>query len=897
MGARIFVACLLVVAGSVRGQVADELAARSELLEARYGELVAAELAAKEAETAARDASEGCKTEQRKLDREVRELTKKVFGLTQAVHSIVIPTKVEFGFADNSAAVERAEARKEAAEDRLRDGQKDLRKAEEAQRKKRIECTRLASQVEQARARVSIAVTARRALERELAEVKRALGQAFEAARTGGGGGGGPTLGELGTEVAALKGEIAAAEIALGQAEREKGQCRADLAALDARIAEIDRLIPSTQKQLADLPSHLDGGPKAHSIFERRQELNERLSKLRAERQLKVGERNTLAQLCLARDQAAASEAARKTALETARLEAEAALKAFQARPPDEQGGGSVADAESFHEVYLEGLGEAREAEARAKAASDTCDARTKKLEADIASLGRSIDTWRERAKKGKPEAKAEANRRAKELNQQRTELQAELARLRRDCAGVLDELKIARAKAAAAAEQVALAAAEIEAAKVREAIARHEAERAERVAHATKVEPMMDRYHALLRRISALGAKTRPRMPTELAAVRELQKEAIAISLEIDRLDRDAKSQRDRYGQTVGWSDEELGQKAPTQLAMDHLSRELKNVRTAIDRWLLMTDERTAAGEVLDMISTGVQVGVSAGMTRYERAKQWLTEAVRAYVSGNVAVFMDSFGTFNEIDLGILRNAVLDDFQRETEIRLDIELLSYSFGYDDDLNLSLRWNRSGIDKTTGTVRVENGLSLLVFSRFGDYRIKGWRISMPFGRKDQALRGQIRAGQLNDQTGIPSLVPVPVTRTFVIPSGIFIDFEGGSARPFVGLPPPPQAGEDVRVDRVFLSEFKVQVLAGPPAGVVACLPAPAALLDLRVVDESAMLPSAQVAASRSLYGIQTADQNFAFLEVRVEPNPENVTVTWITSPSPVVNETGTVDCP
>lgn len=484
----------------------------------------------------------------------------------------------------------------------------------------------------------------------------------------------------------------------------------------------------------------------------------------------------------------------------------------------------------------------------------------------------------------------------------------APLDRPNRDLLGALDELGLdrdsrARRWASLPAElrsgpggnpptQAALDAVRARLMEAREALD-GERRRLREVAGAP-VRNMGERFRDLTARIATLEARTLRRLPQEAAALAALREQCTGVELELAELTRDAAGQRGRW---LGVAEADRGEEPPAEAALADLGRRLSTVRNLVDGEILGLEDRQAT-EVLDSVGFGAGNFGIAHETRWERAKRHLADAMRAYVDRHINGFMMHFDPHAEIDLSVVRNAVLADFVDEAQVRIDIELLSYAFA-GDDLVASLRWNRISTQSRTGAVGSERGTSQLVFRREADFRITAWRQSTPFGRRDLQLRAQVMAGQVNDETGT-FVAPVPVSRTLtlLVPDHALIDLEGRTVRLAPGLPfPAATPQEDVRVIRNGLSSFDVQDADGLDPAVGPCNPVPAKLLDLRQVDQGGLVAGATTGLMRSFHAVRTAEGRFGFLEIRVEPSPEQVTFTFVDAATVDVNPFGTQDCP
>lgn len=148
---------------------------------------------------------------------------------------------------------------------------------------------------------------------------------------------------------------------------------------------------------------------------------------------------------------------------------------------------------------------------------------------------------------------------------------------------------------------------------------------------------------------------------------------------------------------------------------------------------------DRSPAGPEVD-----APVRVEPSVTFWERAKRTLRDFLRAYVAG------DLMGAMRQVDedypaAGLLRNALLEDFQQETGISVDVQLVRFQVG-PRSLEVLLDWRRTATRQGTGTPVVQTGQSSVLISREG--RILGVRGALFAGLTDPDYRTQTRAGQL-----------------------------------------------------------------------------------------------------------------------------------------------------
>jgi hypothetical protein len=152
--------------------------------------------------------------------------------------------------------------------------------------------------------------------------------------------------------------------------------------------------------------------------------------------------------------------------------------------------------------------------------------------------------------------------------------------------------------------------------------------------------------------------------------------------------------------------------------------------------------DQGEAAGP-----SKGGQVLIES-RSRWDAVKGVLRRFIAAYVSGNLGGVMRTLSRSFLQDPSVLRNAIQDDFKREANINLDLELLSYRFSRDS-VQVEVRWSRTSTDQQSGATSVRTGSSRLLFGRSGGYGLTGWFGATPFGLADTAWTQQAAAGDVN----------------------------------------------------------------------------------------------------------------------------------------------------
>lgn len=186
--------------------------------------------------------------------------------------------------------------------------------------------------------------------------------------------------------------------------------------------------------------------------------------------------------------------------------------------------------------------------------------------------------------------------------------------------------------------------------------------------------------------------------------------------------------------------------------------------------------------------------------LTRKDAVKDVLRELLRAYVQQDIFAFFKRLAPEALQGVGIMRQAVQNDFQTETNLNVDVELNEYRQEMGS-ICLRFRWNRMATRIDTGVPSVQTGNCQFCFDREEDFRVSRIIGVPPFGLSDAQFLEQVRAGQ--PQTTALSL------RTLSLGSdSAFIDFDTGRVTPLgpgAGASTYP-GGTDVAWVKSFYSE-------------------------------------------------------------------------------------------
>lgn len=251
---------------------------------------------------------------------------------------------------------------------------------------------------------------------------------------------------------------------------------------------------------------------------------------------------------------------------------------------------------------------------------------------------------------------------------------------------------------------------------------------------------------------------------------------------------------------------------------------------------------------------ASGARVRTS-DRTRWAQAKAALERLGRAYVDKDLAGFLSAFSSQFAQDMAVLRQAVLDDFQRDDDLRLDFELLEFRVTFST-IQARIRWIRSANPRDGRATQVLTGESTLLFDRHEGFRLKAWRGLPAFGVRDRQFLALVAAGdddaleqaEENAEQVEPSnsssggtgaatlfLSPNPIVLG-AGDQGIEIDFEAGTAVAFSSVPAGPP-GTDILIERAGppAGQFQVKSFALDP-GIALCPPSVTSPGDMKEVD-------------------------------------------------------------
>jgi outer membrane murein-binding lipoprotein Lpp len=332
--------------------------------------------------------------------------------------------------------------------------------------------------------------------------------------------------------------------------------------------------------------------------------------------------------------------------------------------------------------------------------------------------------------------------------------------------------------------------------------------------------------------------------------------------------------------------------------------------VNELLERLSEVLAQLKSKGYVLDLFSDEMAAGKSteaivdiSKKTRWQAVKERIRKLFRAYTDKNMMALLALFSDSAGLSLEVFRNAIVSEFQRETDIRVDVELLAYYLSRDVVL-VRFRWNRHSVMIETGRNRINSGIAEFWLRRDDHFLVYQLAGAMPFGLDNldfQKMLGNSRptypsyltsSGELADSTpgGLappaappppgPPPPPVPPTvhdltiqldfRNGGLGNLAAIDLELGTVRKRISANPAgevPQPGEDffLFVPLGFPSTT-IQVLGVNGSTIANCGPSSPVLLDLRQ-----LTPSSLVGASNNLpgasFGVQTGEASFAFLRV------------------------------
>lgn len=318
---------------------------------------------------------------------------------------------------------------------------------------------------------------------------------------------------------------------------------------------------------------------------------------------------------------------------------------------------------------------------------------------------------------------------------------------------------------------------------------------------------------------------------------------------------------------------------------------------------------------------------------TRWDAVRRQLRNLVRAYVhqdtSGCMAAISDDF----QLDASILRNALESDFQREDNINLDVELLSYQLG-KESASVRIRWNRTAINRQTGIPTVNQGESTLLFDRRSGFGLSNWQGPPALGVTDPAWLAQARGGALDFQEprrdkgeaaaptqggggggatpppAAPPPGPPPLMMINVIlgPANQFayIDLLGRNATPFNGPPPPPNPGDAFFIQLGGPTVYTLQQRPGGPGNVLSFCADNTTVPDLNLIRTVSPTHAANAQPvdgnRRNYFSVLVPAGPPALIQVDVTPaggGAQNFQLSYfLGSPGdPEVNKTAAFPCP
>lgn len=309
------------------------------------------------------------------------------------------------------------------------------------------------------------------------------------------------------------------------------------------------------------------------------------------------------------------------------------------------------------------------------------------------------------------------------------------------------------------------------------------------------------------------------------------------------------------------------------------------------------------------NLFAGGGAFGLDTGATRWDRVKRVIADLGRAYVDQDLGGFRAQLAPEVIPDFAIFSNAIQEDYQAESDFRLDFVLGNRR----EELHricTDVQWNRSAVRNSDGVRRVEDGTC-----KFCHTRDSGWRLAtaqgrLPFGLSDPALQQQAGGGQLVIDPTNPGVAPLPEgVQTLTINldnipgregNVAFIDLETGAVRKVEaatadvdGLVEEP--GEDICVAVKLEPTLSSVGMKGRNGGkVFPCDVAGQPLAALRRIDPTRLQGTADTTFGPTV-AVQTAQGNFAF--VRFEGAGGARIASYVISRDPLVQPSGTADCP
>lgn len=299
--------------------------------------------------------------------------------------------------------------------------------------------------------------------------------------------------------------------------------------------------------------------------------------------------------------------------------------------------------------------------------------------------------------------------------------------------------------------------------------------------------------------------------------------------------------------------------------------------------------------------------------LSSWERVQEVLRGMLRGYTEKDVGAFMRGISPAFEQDRDIFRNAVLGDFNEETDLRLDVQLLERRTT-PATTSVRFRWNRTATRQGSGAPVVRDGEATFLFDRPSDLRVRQMRGQLPFGFTDAALQQQANVGQTAGSTEFFKTsfeVSEPPT------TALIVDFESRSVRTFPEAGPyagQVQPGDDLvggntlgATQLVFRDPQELITGASRPGvGFVDCAPEAGAadrIEDARAVVGNPISPMFPVETEEEgfvVVGARTDQGNYAVMAVKVDEisGGARYEVEWVLrrGGDRVLNPAGFLDC-
>jgi hypothetical protein len=302
--------------------------------------------------------------------------------------------------------------------------------------------------------------------------------------------------------------------------------------------------------------------------------------------------------------------------------------------------------------------------------------------------------------------------------------------------------------------------------------------------------------------------------------------------------------------------------------------------------------------------------------VSAWEAAKERLADFMQGYVEKDVTRSMKALSREFTQDTAVLRNALLSDFQDQSNFNVDLELLNYQTRFEG-ATVGLRWLRTATVQQNGQTIVETGRARVQHDRHDGYRLLNWQGPSPFGRTDDAWLHQAQVGDPGLLTfSLQTQSFASIDATSGNPEDLAIDLEGssgsvtrfrGSACPGCAAPPQDLVLQFVRVGPhlavAFFSTDKSPEIntAGDnaiPSGAIDCASA-SVLEDVGSIDtgtlqlfktNAGILNLFPGGSGAIVFGVVTHEENYGVLEVRarhVTGDLVDVTLRWkVHGPSP-----------